>query len=362
MRAVFGLLLFAACASPGNNGTDGGGGNHDGGLQDTTPQVDAGPIMPSSAVTIIVEPNGNRGSEVVNAVKAAQHTVYMTMYQLDNTTLISALVARKAAGLDVKVILDSATTGSNNKSWNTPAFNQLQSAGVGVVWSNSTKFTYTHEKTIMIDGTSAWIMTMNENTSPPSSNRDYLALDTEPADVAEAIAIFNADFANQAITPSGSLVVADDNARPLLVQLIGSATKTLDIEVEEFSDTNTHGITNAVVQAAQRGVTVHVVIATDTLTANAMQSDSEVTHAGGKVMMSGPTSSNGSSTHPYIHAKAVLVDCVNGTCARGFVGSENFSGGSVGYNRELGVIFDNATELAKVKTAIDADFAIGVAQ
>jgi phosphatidylserine/phosphatidylglycerophosphate/cardiolipin synthase-like enzyme len=79
-------------------------------------------------------------------------------------------------------------------------------------------------------------------------------------------------------------------------------------------------------------------------------------------VMAGPTSNDGTSTNPYIHAKAIVVDCAAGTCARGFVGSENFSAGSVGYNRELGVIFDSASELAKVETAIDTDFAAGVAQ
>ena len=57
-----------------------------------------------------------------------------------------------------------------------------------------------------------------------------------------------------------------------------------------------------------------------------------------------------------------MVDCVSGTCAQGFVGSENFSGGSLGYNRELGVIFDVPAELSKVETAIATDFAHGTAQ
>ena len=45
-----------------------------------------------------------------------------------------------------------------------------------------------------------------------------------------------------------------------------------------------------------------------------------------------------------------------------FVGSENFSAGSLGYNRELGVIFDDASEVAKVKSTIDTDFGKGTAQ
>jgi phosphatidylserine/phosphatidylglycerophosphate/cardiolipin synthase-like enzyme len=73
--------------------------------------------------------------------------------------------------------------------------------------------------------------------------------------------------------------------------------------------------------------------------------------------MTGPTSGNGTSTNPYIHAKAIVVDN-----AKAFIGSENFSAGSLAYNRELGVIFDNASEVAKVETAIATDYSKGTPQ
>jgi phosphatidylserine/phosphatidylglycerophosphate/cardiolipin synthase-like enzyme len=269
--------------------------------------------------------------------------------------VINALVGRKQAGLDVQAILDSS---AQTKSFNTSAYNTLHNAGVAVVWS-STAFTYTHEKTVMIDGTSAWIMTMNSTQSAPSQNREYLGLDTDATDVAEAVAVFKADHALQAVTPAGSLVVANNNARPKLVALIDSATKTLDIEGEEFSDTYSTGIVRAVVRAAMRGVTTHVIIGNSTPDQNSI---TLAKNGGAHVVITGPTSGGGTSSNPYIHAKAILVDCVAGTCAKGFVGSENFSAGSLGYNRELGVVFDNAAELAKIKTAIDLDFSRGVAQ
>jgi phosphatidylserine/phosphatidylglycerophosphate/cardiolipin synthase-like enzyme len=84
--------------------------------------------------------------------------------------------------------------------------------------------------------------------------------------------------------------------------------------------------------------------------------------AGGKVVVTGPASGAGTKTDPYIHAKAIVIDCSGTTCARGYIGSENFSAGSLGYNRELGVIFTQAPELAKVEAAISTDFAAGTAQ
>src|SRR6185312_7974305 len=243
-------LLFVCLAACGSSSSNPGMGDAPtGGSADAPlpPMVDATP-MPTNKVSIIVEPNGNKGSELVAAINAAQQSVYMTMYQIDSSSVLSALVAKKQAGLDVQAILDGSTT---CKSFNTPAYNQLHNAGISVVWSNST-FTYTHEKTVMIDGTSAWIMTMNSNTSSPADNREYLAIDTDPTDVAEATAVFKADHAMQSITPAGPLVVAPVNARPDLVALIDTAMTTLDVEGEEFSDTYSTGVVNAVARAATR--------------------------------------------------------------------------------------------------------------
>ncbi|HEX3865867.1 MAG TPA: phospholipase D-like domain-containing protein [Gemmatimonadaceae bacterium] len=332
----------------GGRGPGGGDGGSGSGLTADAPVTAAGNIQ------IIVEPNGNKGSELVDAINAAQHNVYMTMYELDHEGVITALTSRYKAGVDVKVILDGSTT---TRSFNMSAYTTLMGAGIPTVWSSSS-FTYTHEKTVMIDGSVAWIMTMNANTSSPEDNREYLAIDSAVADVSEATAIFQADFAMQAITPSGALVVANNNARPDLYALLNEATSTLDVEVEELSDTDEDGIVDGIVAAAKRGVTVHVVVGNAGPDAT---SDNDIATAGGKVVMTGPTSDDGTPTNPYIHAKAILIDCSATTCKKGFVGSENFSAGSLGYNRELGLIFTDATQLAKVKTAIDTDYAAGVA-
>lgn len=356
------LASAAACAAPAAATPDSAPGTIDArtagdsrpGAIDARGAADAAP-PPSSGITVIVEPNGNAASEVIASIDAATSSVYMTMYQIDDTRVTDALVAREHAGLDVQVILDGSTT---NKSWNTPAYDQLAAAGVAVVWS-SAAFTYTHEKTVIIDGDEAWIMTMNFNNSSPKYNREYLAHDTNAADVDEATAVFVADHARQAITPTGPLVVANTNARARLVALIDGATTTLDVEGEEFSDTYSTGVVAAVVRAAKRGVAVRVVIANDTLSSSASTAAASVKAAGGKVVMTGPTSGNGTAQSPYIHAKAIVVDCAGTTCARGFVGSENFTAGSLGYNRELGVELSSATELAKIEAAIATDFAAG---
>jgi phosphatidylserine/phosphatidylglycerophosphate/cardiolipin synthase-like enzyme len=302
-------------------------------------------------LSLIIYPNGNHASELIAAIKAAKTSVYMTMYEIDDSGVIAAIAGAKGRGLDVKVILDgSTTTRSNNQS----AYTSFSGY---VVWSTPA-FTYTHEKCVMLDHTSAWIMTANAESSVPEDNREYLVTDTNQADVTEAEAIFNADYANQSYPPHGVLVVANTNARTDLVSLINSAQKSLDIEDEEFSDNDSNGITDAVVAAAKRGVVVRLVVAGGSTDSTQTTALADVKAApGASVYVSSVTDGNGSPTNPYIHAKTILVDCATGTCTNGFIGSENMTTGSLLYNRELGLLLNNGTMLGQVLAAMNKDFA-----
>jgi phosphatidylserine/phosphatidylglycerophosphate/cardiolipin synthase-like enzyme len=368
------LIIAAACSGStadsssssrdggtgGDNG-DGGGGDDGGSTDDsgTTTGGDSGGITPSTGVSIIVEPNGNDASELVNAIKGATKSVYMVMYQIDDSAIETAIENRETAGLDVKVILDGSST---NKTSNTAAYDDFNGIKAGTaVWSSST-FTYTHQKTVILDSTQAWIMTMNLNISSPKYDREYLAIDNDAADVAEAQAIFLADYGGTSITPTGNLVVSPTNSRTALVDLIGTATKSLDLEVEEFSDTDKNGIVDAVDAVASKGIPVHVTIANTTMDATGPQAISDVKAAGGTVVMSGGTEGTATSTNPYIAGKTILIDCVTGTCAAGYVGSENFTANSLEHNRELGVILSDPTELAKIYTAVSSDYSHGTPQ
>lgn len=186
-------------------------------------------------------------------------------------------------------------------------------------------------------------MTMNLETSS-STNREYLAIDTAAADVAEAEAIFAADFANTPITPTGSLLVSPVNARPTLLTLIQSAKKTLDLEGEELSDTK---VVLALLAAKQAGVVVRVVLADNTPSASQATAVTQLKAAGIPAVQ---------LATPYVHAKALVVD---GT--RAYVGSENFTTASLQYNRELGITTTFAGSVSAVATTIAKDFAAGSA-
>jgi phosphatidylserine/phosphatidylglycerophosphate/cardiolipin synthase-like enzyme len=309
----------------------------DGGQVDTLPSQTDAPA-PTTAVSIIVEPSDN-GTALVNAIKNATTSVHMTMYLLTADKVEDALISAKNAGREVKVILNQTfpTGGDSNQA----AFNRLQSAGVQVRWASSS-FSLTHSKCVIIDNQAAWIMTMNATDSGLSGNREFLAIDTDPEDVAEAEAIFQADFESTPITPSGKLLVAPVNARDRLVTLITSASSTIEMEAEALSD---DAIVGRLAYMAGNGVTVKIVLADDPPSADETAARTQLKAAGAQLVK---------VSNPYIHSKSIVVD---GTTA--YVGSINFTTGSMTYNREIGVIFTTPAEVQKVLTATRTDFSHG---
>ncbi|MEO7110246.1 MAG: phospholipase D-like domain-containing protein [Polyangiaceae bacterium] len=325
-------------------GDDGGAGD-DGSTTDEggSSTGDGGGPAYSTALSIIVEPSDD-GAALLSAIKNAKKSVHMTMYILTDSDTISALTAQKGQIDDVKVVLNQNFPGTQGNS-NANAYQALHNTDASMVTYASSSFTYTHEKCIIIDGTTAWIMTMNESSSAPTSNREYLAVDNDPADVAEAEAIFEADFAHASISPSGNLLVAPDNDKARIRALLGTATTSIDLEVEELSD---YDVVNDLANLADAGSKVRVVL-----------SDITPTSAQSAAMAKLKAHSNVSlvTLHdPYIHAKAIIVDG-----ARMYVGSANLTENSMDHNRELGLVTEKADVISPVQTALNGDFAAGTA-
>jgi phosphatidylserine/phosphatidylglycerophosphate/cardiolipin synthase-like enzyme len=63
------------------------------------------------------------------------------------------------------------------------------------------RFTYTHQKTLVVDSSRAVIMTANLTSEYYSTSRDFLVVDTNRADVAAITEVFDADFAHLAVGP-----------------------------------------------------------------------------------------------------------------------------------------------------------------
>jgi phosphatidylserine/phosphatidylglycerophosphate/cardiolipin synthase-like enzyme len=304
---------------------------------DTGTPADVGSV--SSAISLKVQPDDGE-SWFLTQISGAKTSVHLESYMLTDSTITNALISAKNRGVGVQVILDPSPYG--NATANQTAYGSLQTAGVSVQWSRS-DVTYTHAKFMLIDGATLDVMTLNQDYSAYVYNREYALVTTNSAAISEASALFAADWAKTAATAS-LLVVSPINSRTDLTSAINSAKKTLDIEVEEIDDNK---IATALTNAVSRGVTVRMIL-------NASEASSETAIIAS--LQSGGVTVKILNANTTLDAKAMLID---GSSL--FVGSENFSTGSLDYNREVGLFTGDSVCISRYQTAFATDLASATA-
>ncbi|MEU9345410.1 phospholipase D-like domain-containing protein [Streptomyces sp. NPDC048278] len=276
---------------------------------------------------------------IYDFINSATSSLDMTMYELEDTTAVNDLIALENKGVTVRVVLDQA-----HKSANNSAYTSLTNAGVGVVWSPSS-FVYTHQKTITVDATKSLVLTGNLTSQYYSTGRDYGVFTDDTRDVAAIEKVFNADYAGTSITPTDGdhLLWSPTDSRSRLLTVVNAATKTLDVEELEFSDST---VVNAIVARAEAGVKVRVVLETP---GDYSSEVSAVKAAGGTVV--GYSDPDGF----YIHAKAMVADYGLST-QEVEAGSMNISSNSLSNNRELGIILTGTGVAQSVATTVETTF------
>jgi len=280
-------------------------------------------------------------------VNNAQSTIDMTMYELVDTTFSGDLVNACKRGVKVRVILDQ----NDEKSSNTAAYNQLNAqTNCSAAWANP-QFQVTHEKSMVIDGTTAAILSLNLVTADYSETRDFAEVENDAYDVAAMEATFNSDYGSTTdfsyLPGSGDneLIWSPTTAQASLVNLIKNATQTLWVENEEMSASN---VVTALENACGRGVTVNITMTNDD---NTYASEfTALVNAGCNVH----TYVDNSSTL-YIHAKVILADYgTSGVAA--YFGSINFSTASMVENRELGMYVTDAATQQTLHNTLVSDY------
>ncbi len=299
-----------------------------------------------SGVQVFVEPNAGE-SVITNAIAQAQKSIWLEIYLLSDRSVINALENAAHRGLDVRVMLEPHPYGGGSSPSST--IDKLIAAGVKAQ-PTAPSFTLTHEKGMIIDGTTAFIMTSNFTRSALGgysgsngyANREYGIIDTNQLDVRTIINIFVADWNRSDVQINDpNLVVSPINARNAFLALINSAHSTLLIEAEEMGDDQ---VEQALVAAGGRGVHVEIIlpsarsVSTDTNSAGI----STIAHNGVQVR---------EDPHYYMHAKMMIVDGI-----RAFVGSENISTNSLNDNRELGILVADAGVLNTLQQTFQQDW------
>lgn len=288
----------------------------------------------AGAVSLITEPDDGYGP-IDTLLASPKRDLDLTMYELRDSKAEEILTADARRGITVRVLLDRYYIGG----YNDVAFSYLQEHGVQVRWA-STRVEITHEKSFVIDRTKAVIMTGNLTSEYYATTRDFAVVDTNTADVSAIEDTFDLDWADeQGTPPPGADLVWSPGSEQTLVSLIESAHKNLLVENEEMSAPE---IVSALEDAAHRGVRVDLVTTRSSEWDDAFDA---LARAGVEIHTYSPSASL------YIHAKVIDADG-----ARVFIGSENFSVGSMQYNRELGLITTEPSIVSAVQTTLTSDF------
>jgi len=301
----------------------------------------------AQGVKVFVEPDAGDHS-ITSAILGAQKSVWVEMYLLSDRNVLRALEEAAHKGIDVRVMLEMHPFGGGGSP--KKILDQLIAAGAKAQPSDPS-FALTHEKGMIIDGTTAYIMTSNftraalggtSGGKAGTKNREYDIVDSNPQDVQAIITIFNADWNHTtAQFNDPNLVVSPVNSRNAFTSLIGSTHSTILLEGEEMKDS---GIEQALVNAAKRGIHIQVIL--PSARSGSSDSNSEginLIKQGGVQVKEDP--------RLYMHAKIIVVDG-----RRAFVGSENISAQSLDQNRELGIVIADGGVLSVLQQTFQQDW------
>jgi cardiolipin synthase len=274
----------------------------------------------------------------------------MMMFHLTVPDVVDALLAAKARGVDVRIILDGKLLEKRSSG---AVAQRLTDHGV-VVTASSPAFSITHVKAMVIDDARAVVMSLNL-TRPYDHTRDYAVVTDDRGVVDEFLRVFDADVDNAAhrtkITPplaDAALVWSPVNAEARLVRLIDSARKTIVASTENLGD---KPVDEAFARAAARGVKLRLLVPLCDENPNPLRNVkfvAELDRAGADARVMPPPAT---AEQPYIHAKMMIVDGV-----RAFVGSINFSENSMRHARELGIVFEDPAAITEFTRAFDGDW------
>jgi cardiolipin synthase A/B len=291
---------------------------------------------------LIVEPDD--GTQPVREfIQSAESSLLIKQFTFTEESFIEAVIDRKDAGVDVRVMLNPKRSGGERD--NDETFEKFKDTGVNVQWSNP-KFYVTHEKSMVVDGKAALVATFNLMEKYFSLTRDYGVITDQPYRVAQITEAFDADWEHRDWTPSSyeGLLWSNSNSRFEMAQFIDTARHQLDIQHPKYVDAV---ILDRVVAAADRGVKVYVLCGgrhgiSEWDVLDTFASLRTLRRFGVKVHK---------QKNLRVHAKLLIAD---GDHA--LLGSMNIDRSAFDMRRELGITVTDQDVLTRLKEVFDSDW------
>ena len=261
---------------------------------------------------------------VLDAIHASTRSVRIKMFAFSHRPLLDAVVAAHRRGVSVQVMLNPERR--DGETDNDAAREALQDNGIDVRESNP-EFDLTHEKSMVIDDSHAFVESLNWTDENFSLTRDYAVVTPSVAEVSEITDCFEADWHRETFDPGhdAHLIWCPTNGRTRICDFIDRAEKTLFVQNERYQDPV---VIERLVRAARRGVKVHVMART----AHHLKPNKLLEGVSGLRILDDVGIKIHELKHLKLHAKMILADQ-----ERAIVGSINLSPGSFDHRRELAI-------------------------
>ncbi len=273
--------------------------------------------------SLIVLPNDS-ARPILDAINAAEKSIRVKMFVFSDPELLKAIVAAHKRGVEVQVMLNPARR--DGKEENQESRQLLRKAGVDVIDSNPA-FDLTHEKSMVIDETTAFVKSLNWDPKNLTETRDYAVVTKHPQEVKEIVQCFEADWNRQPFdgTPDSHLIWCSGNGRERIAHFIDEAKHSLWLQNERYQDPI---IIERLVRANRRGVKVHVMARPP----HKLKKEKLIEGVGGLRIMDDVGIKVHKLKHLKLHAKMLLADGM-----KAIVGSINLTPGSFDGRRELAI-------------------------
>jgi cardiolipin synthase A/B len=277
--------------------------------------------------SLIVMPDDS-AKPILDAINGAKKSLRVKMFVFSDPSILKAVIDARHRGVDVRVMLNPARR--SGESENKASHKKLAAGGVQVIDSNP-EYDVTHEKSMVVDDTTAFVKSLNWETKNLTETRDYAIVTSHPHEVDEIIKCFEADWARKTFKGDehSHLIWCSGNGRERIAQFIDDAKQSIFLQNERYQDAV---IIERLVRAARRGVKIHVMARPP----HKLKKEKLVEAVGGLRIMHDVGIKIHKLKHLKLHAKMLLADH-----ERAIVGSINLAPGSFDSRRELAIAVDD---------------------
>jgi phosphatidylserine/phosphatidylglycerophosphate/cardiolipin synthase-like enzyme len=292
--------------------------------------------------SLIVLPDDS-AKPLLDAINGAKSSLRIKMFVFSDTSLLDAVIAAHKRGVNVRVMLNPERRDGEKE--NDEVRSKLVAAGIEVLDSNPC-FDVTHEKSMVVDDTTAFIESLNWEQRNLTETRDYAVVTTHKHEVNEVIAGFDADW-NRADFNSGEgshLIWCIGNGRQRMCEFIDKAKHSLWLQNERYQDPV---VIEHLVRAHARGVKIYVMARPP----HKLKKQKLIEGVSGLRILADLGVPVHKLRHLKLHGKLMLADD-----SRAIIGSINLAPGSFDSRRELAIEVDDAHIIHRLTKTVQHDW------